>query len=411
MSFGSKTVAPKTGAAFLAALAITGSLAACGGDATPGKTVTVRVTPTPTLTSRTALLGVGDTVSYGQAIDMPADAAVLATPVGSLSFVTGASSSYLTTPTRNYAGMNGAVVLPVQWTFTPPAASSSAVGLSGMPSAATVRLVVDGKTYSLGTSTGTSAAVALGLPSGFKKVTATVTYGGLTQTVSLPGQKSTGTGYAASLTDGLSMTGTATCPAISNNYRSGAVGVQVLASCGIVAVNRYAYLPGSGWAGPGKTWVVVTMIVNPGSFSWHNPNGSVTNYTVTHSVKAASLAGAGATVAKQNNQYTLTFAAPAGQASMPLAVSVPLSGTAIGPTSQPVAPAASTTPVPTSTSAQPPSSGTTSGTASPSSTAPSTTTPAPTSSSSASSSTLPSLNAPGTLTVTIVVNSTIQFSV
>lgn len=401
----------RTTRVLVAALAI-GSvvLTGCGETKPTTITKTVTVKPSaPTAKTVTKMYDAGSSEPYDGMITF-GDGGIVATPEGTWHFGLGKVASSVDGETMSYLTEGKNVLVPVAWSFTPPGGYSQAeqAGAVSQPDQTEIRLVAGGKPYLLTPDMTSSDAQIVAVPGAANQpLSLRVTYRDLTQTIDLRTGKVTGTERAAGLYDGLSTSGSGTCPEISNGFTSG-VGLQVRATCGIVAVTRASYRKGSGWAPAGTAWVTATVIVNPGSFVWHNPDKTVSIYSTKVELTGASLGGKpSSSISRTGNSFNITFAAPAGKASMQLVLNQKLTGitTQVAPPqTAAVAPEpTSTSTSPTSTAAPSDPSSSPSDPSAPRSTT-SSTVPSP-----SSTKTLPGVNAPQTVTLTQNVVSTISF--
>lgn len=358
----------------------------------------------------------------------------LSTPDGSWSFYADRSnvSSYLTGDTKAYYVSNGTytaadatstpsttrastsqsdfTLLPIGWTFTAPAPTAGVdAPASSSASRTKIALLAGGRSIPLaGNLNGGGKAVVAIPANAVSGAVVQVTYAGLVQKYDPFTGRLLTTGAAAGLYDNLSSVGTGSCPPIKSGFDS-STGVQINATCGIVSVTRSAYNPENGWAPTGTVWVTVVAIL-PNTTATYRLNGvDPAVYKLTPKVTAAGLGGTkawSATVTGQ--QTTLIFAAPARHASLALSMQVTYTGTTTDPrTVSPtitVTPAAPTSaPAPSTSAATSTTSGTPTSAATPTSGSTSSATPAP------QTFTLTPI-IPGTVTIPVTVNTTVQFA-
>ena len=409
-------------------------VAGCSGAPDATRTVTATVTQTSGANVHGSVqVAAWSSEPYQGSFADTGSGGKLFTPDGSWSFYADRSnvSSYLTGDTKAYYVSNGTytaadvtstpsttrastsqsdfTLLPIGWTFTAPAPTAGVdAPASSSASRTKITLLAGGRAIPLaGNLNGGGKAVVAIPANAVSGAVVQVTYAGLVQKYDPFTGRLLTTGVAAGLYDNLSSVGTGSCPPIKSGFDS-STGVQINATCGIVSVTRSAYNPENGWAPMGTVWVTVVAILPTTTATYRLSGVDPAVYKLTPKVTAAGLGGTKAWSANVTGQQTtLLFAAPARHASLALSLQVTYTGTTTDPrtasptiTVTPTAPIS--TPAPTSatptTTAEAPTS-----TATPTSGSTSSATPTP------QTFTLTPV-IPGTVTIPVAVNTTIQFA-
>ena len=409
-------------------------VAGCSGAPDATRTITETVTQTPGANVHGSVqVAAWSSEPYQGTFADTGAGGELSTPDGSWSFYADRSnvSSYLTGDTKAYYVSNGTytaadatstpsttpaattqpdfTLLPIGWTFTAPAPTAGVdAPASSSASRTKIALLAGGRSIPLaGNLNGGGKAVVAIPANAVSGAVVQVTYAGLVQKYDPFTGRLLTTGVAAGLYDNLSSVGTGSCPPIKSGFDS-STGVQINATCGIVSVTRSAYNPENGWAPTGTVWVTVVAILPTTTATYRLSGVDPAVYKLTPKVTAAGLGGTKAWSANVTGQQTtLLFAAPARHASLALSMQITYTGTTTDPrtvsptiTVTPTAPIS--TPAPTSatptTTAEAPTS-----TATPTSGSTSSATPTP------QTFTLTPV-IPGTVTIPVAVNTTIQFA-
>ncbi len=223
-----------------------------------------------------AASGAGDVVVGHLSDEVQGDETFVLLPSGRIDLTVGKPTSDAVSADQaddgeEHAPPSGGSFVPVSWSHDPFAESGSPAALiAGRPLPADVSLVVDGKAVDLGspyevvgdqgvtdTGVGTMYVAVDEAPDEIESLTVSVDYDGLTQTVD-PATGERDAGAAAPLYDGSSASVEADCP--SDGWSPTRVDPDV--ACHVGPAQRAPYLPGSGWADDGRTWLVVGVTVD-----------------------------------------------------------------------------------------------------------------------------------------------------
>lgn len=326
----------------LAAFGAAATLAACsssGPHPNPSKAIPTVSSSSPSVIQHTTANSV---LRVNAGVSVAPGASTVLTPDGGWQISSSPFGSSLTVGSKRYQAPVGYVIVPVAWLFTPPAPVTVGAGAATGPTSPSTVLGLDtaGGKYTLTRSATSAGSVLVTVPvKSATKLSTSVTFDKVVQQVDTAGHRVAGVGLAAvGQYDGLSNTGTGTCPPVASQFSG--TGGQFSGTCGLVSISRSAWLSGKGWAGPGQMWVQVTGIVNPGTMSWTDTVAGkkvVTKYTVSGVLTGASLNNNQATSTdRRNSSYVMLFRAPSGTGSLTLKVNEILTGKATTPIKAPM---------------------------------------------------------------------------
>lgn len=284
----------------------------------------------------------GTTAPLDQVLDPPAvdrsdadDPQPLTAPLASGTLLTARTPSG---PVSLTVRLTTAVIGPVgQQVAPPPGGSFLLAAGSNLPDAADadVSIVVAHDATSVRLPLDQLAdGLSVGLAKGVGPVTVGIDYGGLVQRFDPATGKRVGD-PAASFYDRIGATATASCPLLPRTATNQGIGWQPRFTC-VSALNRSSYLAapeaGSsrtvrGWAGEGKTWVVLSLTPDEQTF-WAG-GGDQARYTPTYFSFGTRLSVAAVDYAPRQlyvqqaqagrpARVTAIFEVPAGERSMAL---------------------------------------------------------------------------------------------